>query len=88
MITLYNLKQSRSQRITYLLEALNLLYNVQTFERDTVTKLAPKELHDIHRLGKSLLIKDNKTIIAESGAIATKSTPIVSCFLNQLLNVT
>ena len=44
MITLYNLKQSRSQRIAWLLEALNLPYNVQNFERDPVTKLAPKEL--------------------------------------------
>lgn len=69
MITLYNLKQSYSQLIAWLLEALNLLYNVQTFERDPVTKLAPKELHDIHPLGKSPLIKDNETIIAESGAI-------------------
>ncbi|WP_308570988.1 glutathione S-transferase [uncultured Haemophilus sp.] len=69
MITLYNLKQSRSQRIAWLLEALNLPYNVQNFERDPVTKLAPKELHDIHPLGKSPLIKDNETIVAESGAI-------------------
>ena len=34
-----------------------------------MTKLAPKELHDIHPLGKSPLIKDNETIVAESSAI-------------------
>ena len=69
MITLYNLKQSRSQRIAWLLEVLNLPYDVKNFERDPVTKQAPKELQDIHPLGKSPLIKDNETVIAESGAI-------------------
>mgnify|MGYP000960097451 FL=1 len=44
MITLYNLKQSRSQRIAWLLEVLNLPYDVKNFERDPVTKQAPKEL--------------------------------------------
>ncbi len=42
MITLYNLKQSRSQRIAWLLEVLNLPYDVKNFERDPVTKQAPK----------------------------------------------
>ncbi|WP_408633789.1 glutathione S-transferase family protein [Neisseria chenwenguii] len=63
------MKQSRSQRIAWLLEALNMPYEVQNFDRDPVSKLAPQALRDIHPLGKSPLIKDGDTVIAESGAI-------------------
>lgn len=69
MITLYNLENSRSQRIAWLLEELEIPYQVQEFKRDPVTKLAPQALRDIHPLGKSPLIGDDGTVIAESGAI-------------------
>lgn len=69
MITLYNLENSRSQRIAWLLEELEIPYEVQEFKRDPVTKLAPQALRDIHPLGKSPLISDNGVVIAESGAI-------------------
>ena len=69
MITLYNLENSRSQRIAWVLEELGLDYQVQEFKRDPVTRLAPQALKDIHPLGKSPLINDNGMIVAESGAI-------------------
>lgn len=69
MITLYNLENSRSQRIAWLLEELDIPYRVQEFKRDPVTKLAPQALRDIHPLGKSPLISDDGVVIAESGAI-------------------
>ena len=69
MITLYNLENSRSQRIAWLLEELEIPYEVQEFKRDPETKLAPQTLRDIHPLGKSPLISDNGVVVAESGAI-------------------
>lgn len=69
MITLYNLENSRSQRIAWLLEELEIPYRVQEFKRDPVTKLAPQALREIHPLGKAPVIDDNGTVIAESGAI-------------------
>ncbi|MEC6796876.1 glutathione S-transferase [Photobacterium sp. S4TG1] len=69
MITLHHLNKSRSKRIIWLLEELGLAYEVKPYERDAVTFLAPPELKNIHPLGKSPVIEDNGTVIAESGAI-------------------
>ena len=69
MITLHHLNKSRSKRIIWLLEELNLAYEVKPYLRDAVTFLAPPELKNIHPLGKSPVIEDNGAVIAESGAI-------------------
>ncbi len=69
MITLHHLNQSRSKRIIWLLEELNIQYKVVAYQRDSVTFLAPQELKSIHPLGKSPVIEDDGLIIAESGAI-------------------
>lgn len=69
MITLYALKQSRAYRIAWLLELLDLDYRAEIFERDAATKLAPDALRGIHPLGKSPVVDDNGTVLAESGAI-------------------
>lgn len=70
MITVHHLNNSRSQRVLWLLEELNLLYEVRRYERDKKTMQAPKELKAIHPLGKSPVITDNGDItIAETGAI-------------------
>jgi glutathione S-transferase len=71
MLTLHYLENSRAQRILWLLEELGVDYQVKHYYRDKVTMLAPKELKDIHPLGKSPVITDTDTdiCIAESSAI-------------------
>jgi glutathione S-transferase len=69
MITVHHLNNSRSQRVLWLLEELELPYQVQRYERDPVTMLAPAELKRVHPLGKSPVIEDDGRIVAETGAI-------------------
>ncbi len=69
MITVHHLENSRSQRVLWLLEELGLPYQVKRYARDPRTMLAPPELAQVHPLGKSPVITDGKTVVAESGAI-------------------
>ena len=69
MITLHHLNKSRSKRIIWLLEELELEYEIKPYQRDSVTFLAPPELKQIHPLGKSPAIEDDGLIVTESGAI-------------------
>jgi glutathione S-transferase len=69
MIVLHHLNNSRSQRILWLLEELNLEYEVKLYQRDSETNLAPNTLTLIHPLGKSPIITDGDITVAESGAI-------------------
>ncbi len=68
MITVYHLNNSRSQRVLWLLEELELPYEVKRFER-AATKQAPEALKAVHPLGKSPVITDGDITVAESGAI-------------------
>ena len=69
MITVHHLNNSRSQRILWLLEELELDYQIKYYQRDAETNLAPPELEEVHPLGKSPMITDQDTVIIESGAI-------------------
>ena len=69
MIEVHHLRESRSRRITWLLEELDIEYELISYDRDTVTRLAPPELTQIHTLGKAPVIRDNGQVIFESGAI-------------------
>jgi glutathione S-transferase len=69
MILVHHLNNSRSQRILWLLEELGLAYEIKKYARDSKTMLAPPELRAVHPLGKSPVIQDGDTIVAESGAI-------------------
>ena len=69
MITVHHLANSRSQRILWMLEELDLPYEIVKYERDPKTLLAPASLRAIHPLGKSPVITDGDATIAESGAI-------------------
>ena len=69
MIIVHHLNNSRSQRILWLLEELGLDYEIKKYQRDPKTMLAPAELRAIHPLGKSPVITDGDTMVAESGAI-------------------
>ena len=69
MIIVHHLQNSRSQRILWLLEELELPYDVRRYERDPKTMLAPPELKNVHPLGKSPVIEDGGRVVAETGAI-------------------
>jgi glutathione S-transferase len=69
MIELHHLRESRSRRITWMLEELGLDYEVISYDRDPATRLAPPELQNIHPLGKAPVLRDNGEVIIESGAI-------------------
>lgn len=69
MITVHHLNNSRSQRVLWLLEELGLEYEIQHYQRDPVTMLAPPSLRAIHPLGKSPVLTDGDRTVAESGAI-------------------
>jgi glutathione S-transferase len=69
MIIVHHLNNSRSQRVLWLLEELGVPYEVKRYERDPKTMLAPPALLAVHRLGKSPVITDGTTTVAESGAI-------------------
>ncbi len=69
MIIVHHLNNSRSQRVLWLLEELGIPYEVKRYQRDARTMLAPPELRAVHPLGKSPVISDAETIVAESGAI-------------------
>jgi len=69
MIKVHHLNNSRSQRILWLLEELELPYEVVKYQRDAQTNFAPPELRAVHPLGKSPVLSDGDQVIAESGAI-------------------
>jgi len=71
VVTVHHLNDSRSQRILWLLCELSVPFHLERYQRDRVTRLAPKALLDVHPLGKSPVITDAATgkVIIESGAI-------------------
>lgn len=69
MITVHHLNNSRSQRVLWLLEELEVPYEVKRYQRDATTMLAPASLKAVHPLGKSPVITDGEVTLAESGAI-------------------
>lgn len=69
MLVLHHLNNSRSQRILWLLEECCIDYELKTYQRDKKTNLAPAQLKLIHPLGKSPVVTEGETAIAESGAI-------------------
>jgi glutathione S-transferase len=69
VITVHHLENSRSHRVLWLLEELGLPYQVVHYQRNRATLLAPPSLRRIHPLGRSPVIVDHGTTLAESGAI-------------------
>ncbi len=69
MITVHHLENSRSQRILWLLEELEIPYEMKRYMRDKKTMLAPPDLKRVHPLGKSPVLTDDGTTAAETGAI-------------------
>ena len=69
MMIVHHLNNSRSQRILWLLEELDVPYEIKHYTRDAKTNLAPPELLSVHPLGKSPMIEVNGRVISESAAI-------------------
>ena len=69
MLTVHHLNNSRSQRILWLLEELELPYELKTYQRNAETNLAPPVLEAVHPLGKSPVLTDAGNTVIESGAI-------------------
>jgi glutathione S-transferase len=69
MLVVHHLNDSRSQRILWLLEELGLPYEIQRYQRNAQTRLAPPELKAMSPLGKSPVITDDGRTVIESGAI-------------------
>jgi glutathione S-transferase len=69
MLTLHHLNDSRSQKILWLLEELELPYDIVSYQRDPVTLMGPPALKALHPLGKSPVLDDDGKLLCESGAI-------------------
>ena len=69
MLTVHHLNNSRSQRVLWLLEELGTPYEVNRYERDLQTMLAPPALKTVHPLGKSPVVTDGDLTLAETGLI-------------------
>lgn len=69
MLKVHHLSNSRSQRILWLLEELDLDYELVLHPRDPVTVRSPESLFKIHPLGKGPTIEHDGGALPESGAI-------------------
>lgn len=68
-LIVHHLNHSRSQRLLWMLEELQLPYEIRFYERDKATLLAPPELKRVHPLGKSPVLEDGPLKLVETGAI-------------------
>jgi glutathione S-transferase len=66
-ITVHHLDNSRSQRLLWLLEELELEYEIVFHKRHPIG-LAPPELKAVHPLGKAPVVELDGQLVAESGA--------------------
>ena len=69
MLVVHHLNDSRSQRVLWLLEELELPYQIEHYQRDATTRFAPPQLKTVHPLGKSPVLVDGERTVIESGAI-------------------
>ncbi|WP_407352104.1 glutathione S-transferase family protein [Luteimonas sp. R10] len=69
MLVVHHLSNSRSHRILWLLEELDVPYEIKFYERQAGSHTAPEALKDIHPLGKSPVVTEADRVVAESGAI-------------------
>ncbi len=70
MIVVHHLDNSRSQRVLWMLEELEIPYEVRRWKRGPDMR-APDELKRIHPLGKSPVVVDDQLVLAETGLILT-----------------
>lgn len=68
-IVVHHLDHSRSTRVLWLLEELELPYRIQPHARNPDTLRAPEGLRAVHPLGKAPVVTIDGAVLAESGAI-------------------
>ncbi len=68
MLTVHHLNFSRSFRVLWLLEELDLPYELVRYERDAKFR-APADLKAVHPLGKAPIVQDDDLTLAESAPI-------------------
>ncbi len=68
MITIHHLGVSQSDRIVWLMEELELPYELRWYDRGP-DMLAPQELRDLHPAGTAPVITDGDLVLPESTAI-------------------
>lgn len=69
MLTVHHLNNSRSQRILWLCEELEIDYTLVRHQRDPETQRSPASLNEVHPLGKAPTIEHDGRTIVESEAI-------------------
>jgi len=69
MLTVHHLNKSRSKRVLWLLEELEMPYQRIDHQRDAQTNLAPASLKALHPLSKAPIIVDGDNTLCESSTI-------------------
>ena len=80
MLTVHHLNQSRSKRVLWLLEELEMPYQKVDHQRDAQTHLAPESLKAVHPLSKAPVIVDS---INDSEIILCESSTIMEYILDK-----
>mgnify|MGYP000726755393 CR=1 FL=1 len=84
MLTVHHLNQSRSKRVLWLLEELEMPYQRIDHQRDAQTHLAPASLKAIHPLSKAPVIVDNLTNgSADNNVTLCESSTIMEYILDK-----
>jgi glutathione S-transferase len=88
MLTVHHLNQSRSKRVLWLLEELEMPYQRIDHQRDPKTHLAPASLKAVHPLSKAPVIVDSRSDgdSEEDKVTLCESSTIMEYLLDQNLN--
>jgi glutathione S-transferase len=69
MLRVHHLNNSRSQKTLWLLEELDLPYEIVPYSRDAATMMGPPAIKALHPMGKSPVLEEDGRLLFESGAI-------------------
>ncbi len=83
MLTVHHLNQSRSKRVLWLLEELEMPYQKVDHQRNAQTHLAPDTLKAVHPLSKAPVIVDSMNDSSDSEIILCESSTIMEYILDK-----
>jgi glutathione S-transferase len=69
MLVIHHLGVSQSDRIVWLCEELNVPYQLERYERDATTRMAPSAYRALTPFGTAPVITDGDVVLGESAAI-------------------